>query len=82
MYTANLNDKVRVWLTTNGKDEYQRYIDELTLVLGSEVSQRLTVRPNEDGSLDFFMWDLMRIFGKRLSLGCEIPFVNNRIDFL
>lgn len=69
----NINDYVKVKLTSYGQS-----------VLDQERPSQLRpsqLTPSTDGWIRLQLWDLMNIFGSRLSNGCRLPFETS-IDIL
>lgn len=71
--TINLNDKVIVNLTAYGRAIYGDYF-------GNYLADFEDTAIQADGSYEFQLWRLMRIFGKTCYNGNpRIPFVDNKI---
>jgi len=70
----NLNDKVRVQLTSKGREIAQQ----------SEGHRQELPGCGRDGVWQ--LWELMKVFGPHLEIGLHgadgVPFVNNEIEYL
>lgn len=73
----NINDYVKVKLTEKGKYIYYHQHDELNeeiLKWGGRLLNPIELKYDDEGYVEFQMWDLMEIFGRHLCIGCDIPF--------
>lgn len=73
----NINDYVKVKLTERGKYIYSHYYDDLNALIiknGGKHLEPVEIQYDEEGYTEFQMWHLMKIFGKHLFNGCEVPF--------
>jgi hypothetical protein len=75
----NINDKVRVRLTTFGRECHRRNYDDLTEMFRARVPKGTPwdYRPpaeDAEGWSEWQLWELMREFGAYLRNGVEVPF--------
>ena len=71
----NLNATVSVRLTAGGLAALRRDVESIGM-------PHLIQQPRADGTYRFQLWELMRVFGGSLWMGCEIPFEGNEIQIL
>jgi hypothetical protein len=76
----NLNDTVKVILTTAGEARYSKYMHEIKERCGL-VEMHDTRPANRDGKRSFQLWELMHIFGQQLFNGCEVPFIGCALEW-
>lgn len=69
MKTINLNETVRVALTLEG----------LKILFNSEYHGVRNKESDEDGLYSFQLWDLMNVFGTRMTVGSPAFFKDNDI---
>lgn len=72
-HKLNLNDIVKVKLTKIGLTIYMDHIERYA------PSLPLYPMRDSEGFVEFQLWDLMSIFGKRIHIGCDAPFIDNMI---
>jgi hypothetical protein len=71
--TVTMNTQVRVLLTDAGRRVWEARWARLGLACSSPP----------DGVLELPLWELARVFGPHLYMGCaEIPFTNNRVEVM
>lgn len=63
----NLNDTVKVKLTTKGLDLIKKFYKDLAL----PVCYR---EPDENGYTTWQLWELFEMFGSHIHLGTDVPF--------
>lgn len=59
----NLNDFIKVKLTETGKDIFNHRFDDLNKKLGKEVYKNISLKEDENGYVEFQLWDFMQIYG-------------------
>lgn len=78
MFTATLNDRVRVKLTAEGRRHHRKFHDD------NHTASGVTYRePQTDsvGYSTFQLWELMQIFGSRMGIGKSSIFETAHIRF-
>ncbi|MFC8685993.1 hypothetical protein [Brevibacillus porteri] len=63
MIVFNMNDNARVKLTELG----------FTIL----EANKYYPKPDDEGYLTLPLWELMKLFGEHLFLGCKVPFETN-----
>jgi hypothetical protein len=63
----NINDYVKVKLTEFGKQKYKDYYNQYSV-------KELKLVEDENGYVQFQLWELMHMFGKHFVLGCDLCF--------
>ena len=71
MMKFNVNQNVLVKLTEEGETILKNYFGELRDRLGLPEYE---IFYDENGYVQFQMWNLMQIFGDHLHNGCKVPF--------
>ena len=82
MKNINLNETVKVKLNETGLKIYENRVKELNEILEkNNAKTKFPIYPKRDdkGYVNFQLWDLMSIFGKRIHIGCDAPFIDNMI---
>jgi hypothetical protein len=84
MAAINLNIKCKVKLTPFGekalKDYYCDYLK--TVRLSTESLFESLHKPDENGYMNFQLWEMFMIFGSKIHMGMsEVPFEDNNILF-
>jgi len=75
MKKFNINDCVKVKLTSQGKAVLQQQLAERVQRWNCENRCPYQSRPKDaNGYIKFQMWELMHIFGNDFYNGCQIPF--------
>ena len=72
-----VNDYVKVKLTEKGKYIYYHQFDDINQnirKIGGKPLNPIELKYDDEGYIEFQMWHLMKIFGKHLYNGCDIPF--------
>jgi len=71
---VNLNDRATVTLTSTGAATYNRYLSQFTYPGRQE--------PNKKAGyvLSTQLWELFKIFGDSIYMGCNVPFENNVME--
>ena len=59
----NLNDFIKVKLTETGKEIFNHRFDDLNKKLGKEVYKNISLKVDENGYVEFQLWDFMQIYG-------------------
>jgi hypothetical protein len=73
----NINDFVKVKLTEKGKYIYYHQFDDMNeeiLKMGGRPLEPIRLKYDDNGYVEFQMWNFMEIFGRHLCNGCDIPF--------
>lgn len=78
--SMNINDIIKVKLTDKGKEIIQK--DYARLI---SLYPTLDIKPcyveDEDGYIEFQMWDFMRLYGSHFYVGCPQLIVQNEIVY-
>lgn len=80
----NINDKIKVKLTTHGKDILDKDVENILPIIKTCISDK-TYYPyhtDNEGYTKFQLWDFMRIFGSYFCNGCPPIIENNEIIFM
>ena len=70
----NINNHVKVKLTTYGKEILHRQFDEFHESYLSVFREFVLPNEDADGWSEWQMWYLMKTFGGYISLGRDVPF--------
>lgn len=70
----NVNDEVRVKLTTVGIERMRRRHDELNKVVGGALGAFRQPKVDDDGWSRFQLWTLISELGGALTMGRPVPF--------
>lgn len=70
----NINDRVRVRLTADGRDILAKIHQERFGYLGDRAPKFSLPKEDEAGWSEWQMWTLMQDFGPYISLGSRAPF--------
>ena len=80
----NINDNVTFYLTTEGKKQLQRHIQQWNIDYSSENFKMLKDHYNkciqEDGSYQMQMWEVMNVFGSGIFAGGKSIFKGNKLN--
>ena len=69
----NINDKIKVKLTSLGKRVYLEYIEECNKRLPEKCPKMLTAPCDNQGYNTFQLWEFMYIFGGYFRIGLDLP---------
>lgn len=80
----NINDQVTFYLTTEGKKQLQRHIQQWNIDYSSENFSMLKDHYDnyiqEDGSYEMQLWEVMNVFGSGMFMGAKPLFKDNKIN--
>lgn len=83
---ANINDFIKVKLTEYGKDIYDHSNDSLMIKPENEKIKKwlepIPLEYDDEGYVQFQLWNFMHIFGKHMFNGAEPVIENNNIIIL
>lgn len=80
---ANINDMIKVRLTEYGNSILEKDIANISGMLKNfNYPEYSPYHINEDGYVEFKLWDFMRIFGRYFYNGCSQIIENNEIIFI
>lgn len=84
MFTYNINDRIKVKLTEQGKVILgHELVDSMSMLVTLKFFEDYAPYPeDEDGYITFQLWDFMRIFGSHFYMGGPLIIENNEIIFI
>lgn len=84
MFTYNINDRIKVKLTCHGKAILEHEVaDTMNMLKNLNFSDDYFPYPeDEDGYIEFQLWNFMRIFGSHFHVGCFPIIEHNEIIFI
>jgi len=71
----NINDYVKIKLTSYGETVLKNHMNELNLKIPKYL------KPNKEGYITLQIWEVMSIFGKETYMGNEQTIEHNEIIF-
>ena len=75
----NLNEKIKVRLTSSGIKILRESHAQIYTVLGSEVPKFTEPSVDKNGYTEFQLWDFMNIFGEHMNMHTTLPIETNII---
>lgn len=76
----NINNPVCVKLTSEGVRQLENYYKELYASHPHLLKAYGSIKPQEDGTYAFQLWELMRIFGPMMYMSAPNMFEDNVIE--
>lgn len=82
-FRYNINDRIKVKLTEHGKAILRRdVIDTMSALKNLRADSYSFYLEDEEGYIEFQLWDFMRIFGSYFWNGCPQIIEKNEIIFI
>lgn len=84
MLTVNMNDKCLLKLTPFGHEVLNAFYEDTRKTREERYEAIKTMHhPDDQGNMDFQLWNLFQIFGPILHMGIkDVPFENNVITIV
>ena len=83
MFNCNVNDRIKVKLTEYGNFILEKDITDTLGMLKNFICQEYpSYHIDENGYMEFTLWDFMRIFGAYFYNGCPQIIEHNEIIFI
>ncbi len=80
---ANINDKIKVRLTEYGNSILEKDVtDTVGMFKNFSYPEYSPYHTDEDGYIEFTLWEFMQIFGKYFYNGCSQIIEHNEIIFI
>jgi hypothetical protein len=76
-FKININERVKVKLTSVGKDILYDRHEELNKMIranGSKGLGEFELKTDDEGYTSFSIWELMNTFGSHMHMGLPVPF--------